>query len=90
MSNQYNFTYKDLDIISMSLYDNAITGHISFPEYNLLWDLLERLYEPITLSYAEVRLICDSLLRYSIRYQYEHTEVVECKRLYEYIRGIKI
>lgn len=84
-----NFTDKDLDTISMALIDNATLGRLNKHEYNLAWDILERLYEPINLSHADLRLVCDSLRRYAFKYEYEHLEVAECKRVLSLLGGAK-
>lgn len=81
-----NLTYKDLNIISMSLYDNVIIGHLNKNEYNLSWNIIERIYESTSLSKSDLKLICDSLRRYSIKYDYELLEARECKRVYDMIQ----
>lgn len=77
-----NFTDKDLNIITMALIDNSVIGHLNKLEYNLAWNILERLYEPVTLSKADLSLICNSLDRYALRYDYEVVEARECRRVY--------
>ena len=80
-----NFTNKDIEIIAMTLIDNAVIGRLNRHEYNLAWDILERLYKPIKLSKDDLTLICNSLRRYAIKYEHEFLEVAECKRLYNFI-----
>lgn len=86
MNTLINLTYKDLDIISMSLYDNAIMGHLNKDEYNLAWNIIERIYESTSLSKSDLKLICDSLRRYAIKYNYELLEAKECRRVYYMIQ----
>lgn len=81
-----NLNEKDLDIISMALIDNAITGHLNRIEYKMTWDILECLYDHTSLSRSNLKLICDSLLRYAIRYDYELIEPQECRRVYDMIQ----
>ena len=80
-----NLTLQDIEIISMALIDNCICGRLNKHEYNLAWNILERLYEPVTLSKDDLTLICNSLCRYAIKYEYELLEVAECKRVYDLI-----
>lgn len=80
-----NLTLQDIEIISMSLIDNAVIGRLNRHEYNLAWDILERLYEPVILSKEDLTLICNSLRRYAIKYEHEVLEVSECKRVYTMI-----
>ena len=85
MNKAINFTNKDLDIISMALIDNAVIGRLNKYEYKLAWNILERLYEHITLSKTDLVLICDSLNRYAIKYISERLEISECERIYNFI-----
>lgn len=85
MNISINLTYKDIDIISMCLYDNAIIGHLNKNEYNLVWNILDRIYESTSLSKSDLNLICDSLRRYAVKYDYELIEARECKRVYKMI-----
>lgn len=80
-----NLTLQDIEIISMALIDSCICGSLNRHEYNLTWDILERLYEPIKLSKDDLTLICNSLRRYYIKYEHEVLEVSECKRIYTMI-----
>lgn len=80
-----NFTYRDLKIIAMSLIDNCACGHLNKLQFNLAWDIVERLYEPLKLSKADLTLICNSLYRYAIRYDYELIKASECRRVYDMI-----
>lgn len=75
----------DIEAISMALIDNAIIGNLNRIEYSMAWDILERLYEVHMLSTIDLTLICDSLHRYATRYDYEHVEAEECKRVYNMI-----
>lgn len=83
--NHINFTNRDIDVIAMALIDNAVIGHLNKLEYNLAYDILERLYEPVTLSKDDLTLICNSLRRYALKYEYELLEVAECERVYNFI-----
>lgn len=85
MSKSINLTDKDLDIIAMCLIDNAVMGHLNRNEYKLVWDILECLYEPTEISREELVLICNSLRRYANKYEHEHLEMAECKRVYDFI-----
>lgn len=80
-----NLAVSDIETIAMALIDNAIIGHLNIIEYNMAWDILECLYEDHMLSKSELTLICDSLHRYATRYDYEHVEARECKRVYNMI-----
>ncbi len=80
-----NFTDKDMNTIAMALIDNAVIGRLNKNEYSLAWDILERLYEPVTLSKTDLVLICDSLDRYAMKYEYEVVEARECRRVYKII-----
>lgn len=80
-----NFINRDIEIIAMTLIDNCICGRLNKHEYNLAWNILERLYEPIKLSKENLTLICNSLRRYAIKYEHEVLEVSECKRVYTMI-----
>lgn len=86
MNTSINLTYKDLDIISMSLYDNVIIGHLNKDEYNLAWNIIERIYESTSLSKRDLKLICGSLRRYAIKYDYELLEAKECRRVCDMIQ----
>lgn len=89
MYKSINLTLKDIDIISLALIDNAVIGCLNKYEYNLAWDILERLFTATRLSISDLNLICDSLRRYAFKYEYEHLEVAECKRVLSLLGGAK-
>ncbi|MBU3209766.1 hypothetical protein [Clostridium algidicarnis] len=80
-----NLAVNDIEIISMALIDNATIGHLNRVEYKMAWNILERIYETNRLSMSDLTLIYDSLHRYATRYDCEHVEVRECKRVYKMI-----
>lgn len=80
-----NFTNRDIEIITMALIDNCICSHLNRHEYNLAYDIIERLYERTSISKDDLTLICNFLRRYAIKYEYALLEISECKRVYEMI-----
>ncbi len=77
-----NLSIMDIDIISMALIDNAIIGKLSRAECNMVWSILENIYQTNRFSKSDLILICNSLYRYATRYDHEKLETNECKRVY--------
>lgn len=72
----------------MSLIDNCMCGRLNRLEYNLAYDILDRLCYNQKLSRADLILICNSLRRYASKYIHEHYKAAECKRVYNFILNV--
>lgn len=83
--NTNKFTYKDLTIIYMALLDKACLNSTPSYERDKCYDISETLFDHTELSRGDLRLICDSLRSYYVRYEYELYESKECKRVYSKI-----
>lgn len=85
-----HFTQFEVDILSLSITDNAISGKaITRLERDRLWDLAEELCVSInsinSFSRNDLRLICDSLYRYHSKYTFEEKEGLACLKIANYI-----
>lgn len=94
-NNNFNINFSHLtqfevDTLSLSITDNAISGKaITKLERNRLWDLVEELCVSInsinSFSKNDLRLLCDSLFRYSSMYIFEEKEGRTCLKIADYI-----
>lgn len=84
-----NLTQFEVDVIFLSIIDNAIHGRVTKLEKERLWDLSEELCISIdsinSLSRIDLQLICDSLYRYANKYHFEEREGLACLKIADYI-----
>ena len=94
-NNNFNINFSHLtqfevDILSLSITDNAISGKaITKLERDRLWDLLEELCVSVnainSFSKSDLSLVCNSLYRYHSKYPFEEIEGLSCLKIADYI-----